>query len=407
MSGTLPAHKRPFERNRNWPVTQTGVVLGVLITVMFARVITAIGVPSIVNFAHLALAPALALLLLIGQPSRPAKKTFRGVLALLAVIVLSAVVNEAGPVNAVLEFLILGEPFFFFGAIVCRPWNLEDIRRFRVWLFLIALAHMCLSFLQWALMGEQGPDLVKGLFLGQNGGHHVGGALALSAAVYFFWDNPLKGLWVRLSISLGLAMVAFISDSKTVVGTFLAAVPILGLFKIKRVTVFVKYVMGSALALLVFFLLLFFKPLNTGGQLSTLSIRMEHKWSVFDIIRNSHESRINAAIGLGPGHSASRVATIIPDYYDLLRPFGVTRNATTDRIWAETWAHWTTKTHSSAWALTFSWASVWGDLGYLGLLVYLSIWLKLWRISCTDDHTRIIWIAAMMLGGWFTYLEEP
>ncbi|MCI0561318.1 MAG: hypothetical protein MN733_22760 [Nitrososphaera sp.] len=408
-SGAFLALKTPAKGNLRRPIAYAGLVLCVLFTVMFSRVITHFGVPSIVNFAHLALAPWLVFLVLISHASGPAMQLFRGVLALLAAIVLSAIANEAGPMNAILEFLILAEPFFFFMAILALPWKLESIRRFRWGLFLIALTHMCLSFLDWK--GQGIGDEIKGLFMEQGGGHHVAGAVALTAAVYFLRDNPINSFWVRIATSLGFAMVGIISDSKMVIAAFVAALILAGLFKLNSLVALSKYMFQSAVVLTAcyFFVLSFSLLPHFQHKLTQMGIGMEHKWSVVRIITRSYESPINVVVGVGPGHTVSRVATMIPDYYDLLRPMGITTSPVTRVIMVKSVTHSLSNpyTGSSVWALTFTWVSVWGDLGFLGLLIYLFIWLKVWRIACIDDRTRIMFLAAMILASAFTYLEEP
>lgn len=412
----LGMHMTSVYGSRNQPITCAGVVLSVVLTVMFSRVVTAAGAPPILNFAHLGLAPCLLLLVFVPQPSTTAIKIFWGIMALFVTIVVSTIANAAGPANAVLDFLILAEPFLIFMAITVGPWRPETVRRFRMWLFAIALIHMCFSLVQWVAPRTIGDvDRVKGLFLRQGGGSHIGGALALTAAVYFFWNSPLKSLWQRLAVSAGLVWVVIASDSKSAIAVFIASIPILAVSKITNVVAFSKYIIRS----IAFILALFFavKLISPGTwdhyshRFSHSTIGIEHKLSVLTIIKSYHESSMNSVFGLGPGHTMSRVATIIPDYYDLLRPFGVTTNPATNYIISENAAHWLSnpETGSSVWALTFSWAAIWGDLGFLGLVVYVALWTQVGRVACTgqDQYIKVLFLVAMLLGGVFTYLEEP
>ena len=112
-----------------------GLVLFALAVVLFSRILEAAGAPSVINFVHFALVPVT-----LGLASFVIGPELRGILtglcALLAVILLSALVNGAGAINVVLEFLLLAEPFMLLGAIVSVPWSSSSIRRFRYWLLL-------------------------------------------------------------------------------------------------------------------------------------------------------------------------------------------------------------------------------------------------------------------------------
>jgi len=55
----------------------------------------------------------------------------------------------------------------------------------------------------------------------------------------------------------------------------------------------------------------------------------------------------------------------------------------------------------------FSWAGVWGDLGLLGLIVYLALWFTVLRNFCPDDMSRFFVLCIMVFGVVFSWMEEP
>ena len=58
-------------------------------------------------------------------------------------------------------------------------------------------------------------------------------------------------------------------------------------------------------------------------------------------------------------------------------------------------------------ALTFSWAGIWGDLGLLGLGVYLYLWFLVWQQLCLDNISKLLLLNSLVLGAIFSWLEEP
>jgi len=71
--------------------------------------------------------------------------------------------------------------------------------------------------------------------------------------------------------------------------------------------------------------------------------------------------------------------------------------------------HWMSNsvTGSSMWALTFSFAGIWGDLGVLGVVVYLLSWGFVWKYVCFDDVSRYLVATVIVFGAAYAWLEEP
>ena len=136
---------------------------------------------------------------------------------------------------------------------------------------------------------------------------------------------------------------------------------------------------------------------------------LEAKYSVFYIINSYYHSPLNWLFGLGPGHTIGRLGWLIPDYIQYLQPLGVTSTPITEAIFDVNDTHPLTnaKTGSSMFSLTFSWAGVWGDLGFLGLGVYLYLWYIVWCQLCLDNISKFFLINVLVFGGIFSWMEEP
>jgi hypothetical protein len=114
-------------------------------------------------------------------------------------------------------------------------------------------------------------------------------------------------------------------------------------------------------------------------------------------------------LGLGPGHTIGRLGWLIPDYIKYLQPLGVTSTPITEAVFLENNTNPLSNefTGSSMFSLTFSWAGIWGDLGFLGLGAYLYIWFLVWHQLCLDNLSKFLLITVLVFGGVFSWLEEP
>jgi hypothetical protein len=55
----------------------------------------------------------------------------------------------------------------------------------------------------------------------------------------------------------------------------------------------------------------------------------------------------------------------------------------------------------------FGWAGIWGDLGLLGLAVYLYLGFVVWRYLCTDNLSQFFLLSIAVFGLIFSQMEEP
>ena len=378
----------------------------------FARILTALGAPAVVNFVHFGLAIGFVALVLpaVGGAARA---LVLGLLSLLCVICLSALWNDAGVVNALLDFLLLSEPFLLLLLLAPsagRTMAPARLRRVHAILAAFVMVHVAFAYHQVVVAGLTADD-VKGVFLGQGAGHHVGGAVALSAAVYLAWRAGFGPPLARVPIALLVAGVTVLSDSKQVIAVFVGSLVVLALTRADRVKKAVGYVAGGVLAVGIsaWAATTVWPALGIWVDPTRIQIGMEQKLSIIPLLESYHDSPVQQVLGLGPGHTVGRLGKMLPAYEEILMPLGATTHPSTEAAQIASQSHWVSNstTGSSVWALFFFWAGLWGDLGLLGVLVYAGLWAFVWRRVCTDDVSRFFVINILAFGVVFTWLEEP
>lgn len=55
----------------------------------------------------------------------------------------------------------------------------------------------------------------------------------------------------------------------------------------------------------------------------------------------------------------------------------------------------------------FSWAGIWGDLGFLGLGAYLYLGYIVWSRLAQDDFSKLLLLTMLVYGLILTQMEEP
>lgn len=392
----------------------SALVLATIAAAFFPRVLVAIGFPAIVNFLHFVLTLILCSLV-ISRTSviiwqSISKKILLGLYALLLIMTASALLNSAGVINLALDFVLLSQPFAILLAITSIVTSKTNIKQMRFWLMCFAFIHFCFFTFQYFILKLRDDD-VKGVFLGQGAGHHVGGAIALTAGMYFFMTCKFP-LWIRLLVSGAFAANIVYSDSKQVLVACAIALVILLFTKLKNFSELIRYLTATVIlgVLGLKGVQIFFAgSLGFWGNSERLTNGLQLKFSVFSIIGSHYHSYLNWLFGLGPGHTIGRLAWLISDYAAYLKPLGITSTPVTSAIFVinDTNPLSNAFTGSSMFALTFSWAGIWGDLGILGLVVYLSLWFLVWQQLCLDNISKFFLLNTLVLGAIFSWLEEP
>ena len=237
------------------------------------------------------------------------------------------------------------------------------------------------------------------------GGSHAASAVALVAAVYFIARLGVRSLILRVAFALVCAAPIILTDSKQLLIVFMISVLALALTKWRRFGYALRYLalLGLLLAITVWMAATIFPAIATWTDSTKFIVGFEQKLTVFPLIASFYDSPLNLLFGLGPGHTVGRLGYVLARLYQYLGPLGATTSPVTEAVWQANQAHWITNsvTGSSMWSLLFSWAGIWGDLGLLGLGVYLCLWWWVWRRFSPTDVSRFFLISILVLGAIF------
>jgi hypothetical protein len=405
-------------------VTNLHLILFGLGTVIFPRVLTALKIPSVINFLHfLAIPTACASVLTTSRSKDPkqlilTKRLLIGLFALLIIVCASALINQAGIINAVLDYILLAEPFILILTIVCMPMTWYTYRSFRDWTIQAMLINTLFAYIQKYVFHMDkligGEDNIKGLFIGQGSGHVIGGSVAMTFAVYYFINAQNKPLWFRIGIVCLCINHVLISDTKQVLVAFMVAYILLSFLNFKDIKKALIYLMISILVSGSFYWAIYnFESLDAyrtwirpelyaaDGEATRL------KFATFRIVPQYFHSPLNWWLGLGPGHTVGRLGGwMLYNYWDLLSPLGATVHQASKEIWEVVGKSWLGD-KSSFFSPLFGWAGIWGDLGVLGLGIYFYLAILVWRYVCVTDTSKYLMITLFVFGTIFSQIEEP
>jgi heme/copper-type cytochrome/quinol oxidase subunit 4 len=121
----LPTTHKP---NKKGFIDNTSLIIIAFSVVFYSRIFCSITrAPSILNLAHFAVVPLVLGIILFTSRTKDHKQIsiaysflFGLVIFLIAVLV-SALWNNTGLINAIVSFMMLAEPFIFLLSIVCIP----------------------------------------------------------------------------------------------------------------------------------------------------------------------------------------------------------------------------------------------------------------------------------------------
>ena len=395
----------------NFTIRANVLIIILLCATMFSRVATSLGAPKILVHAHYAICILIFFVLVISLNMRnELRKFIFPLIALFVSVTLSAIVNGAGLINVLLEFVLLIEPILLFLMIALVVWSHKSIERFRHFLVVIVVVHSSFSYVQFFILGLIDDD-VKGLFLAMGAGHHVAGAVALTAAIHYLTNRNISLLSAKISLFCLLSPIVFFSDAKQVVAVFLVSLIVFITLKItdfKRVAQ-LSLVLIVSIVSLVWLAISIVPSLAVWAEWGLIAEGISQKLSVFPIIISHYEVPLNWAFGLGPGHTVGRLGWMLPDYQDYLLPLGATMSGVTDAVWAANQEHYISNstTGSSMFSLLFSWVGFWGDLGIVGVMIYIYLLLLIFRMIRMDNTSAFLLITVAVFGVIFSWMEEP
>ncbi len=405
-------------------VSNSNLVLFGVATALFPRVLTALKIPSAINFLHFATIPLACGSVLLNSRSKDpkqialSKNLLLSLFLFLIVVFSSALLNDAGLVNAILDYLLLAEPFILILTIVSIPMTIDGYQRFRSWLLKAALINTLFAYVQKYVFHMDrligGEDNVKGIFIGQGAGHVLGGSVALTFTVYYFVTAKTKPLWFRIAVVLACFNHILISDTKQVLLSFIVGYVLLYLINVKDLGKTLMYLILGVVFLCGFL----WAAYNIEAlQPYTVWIRPELygpdgeatrlKFATFRIVPQHFHSPLNWLLGLGPGHTVGRLGGWMLDaYWNLLAPLGASRHPASWAVWRAVGDSWLGD-QSSLFSPLFGWAGIWGDLGPLGLGTYFYMAFLVWRYVCVVEISKYLMLTVFAFGLVFSQLEEP
>ena len=398
-------------------------------TAFFPRLIEAVGAPPQVNFFHFFTIPfALAVALITTRTKEQkqiaiSQKLIVGLLLLFVAINISALLNEAGAINVIIDYLLLTEPFMLLLAIVCIPLSVTKLKYFKKFLFVCASINLLLAFVQKPLIdsgylyadGFDGTDGAQGVFFVSGAGNYVSATVSIMYGLYYFFTEKTAPIWLRIAW-LGAAFgQLIISDSKQILISSGLAFCILALTSSRDLG---KTLLYLVTAILGFFGFLWciehveaFSPFQNGidklQEWGPGGAAREIKTAPFRIATSYYQSPLNWLFGLGPGHTFGRLASFfLYDYRNLLIPLHATIHPATSDAWSAYWGNWIAL-ESTLYHPFFGWAGIWGDLGLVGLGAYLYLASIVWRYICPNDLPKFFMLLVFAVGLIFSQMEEP
>ncbi len=410
-------------------ISNSTLILLAFSTAFFPRLLDAVGAPSVINFVHFFTVPCCLIVVLATTPTKNSRQIalvwtlIYSLLILLAVMLASALLNNAGTINVILHFLMLGEPFLLLIAIVSIPMSAHSIQRFKKWIVGFAFTNLILAYIMCPLAhanilprGTMGvEDSIQGVFYLSGAGNTVSTSVSMSFGVYFLVNAKKVPLWFRISIMLAAFIQLIMSDSKQVVFPLLLGGILLALMNFNDFGKAISYIVAFGLLLFVFLwcvenveAFVAFKQWMSRSELygsdgeATLI-----KTAALRIVPSYYESLLHWLFGLGSGHSVSRMGGwMLKDYADLLEPLGSTVHPASQQLWKVVFSA-TVANGSTMFSPFFSWAGIWGDLGFLGLGAYFYLASVVWRQVCADNMTQFLLLTVFGFGWIFTQMEEP
>lgn len=407
-------------------VSSSTLLLLSFASAFFPRLLETMGAPSPINFLHFIVLPAAcsAVVLSSRSPNRQqlaiVKSLIVGLSVLLAIATASALLNGAGMINVFLGLMILSEPFILLAALLSIPFVPKTLNRLRKWIIGFGAVHIALALIQkvglttgllkHTVMTVE--DNIQGVFYLSSGGHVVGASASLAFGFYYYASAKSAPLWLRASVLLAVMVQILVADAKQVIFVALLAWAALIISKTTDIKATLQYIIaavlvGYALYWCIFNVEIFsayktwirpeiYGPHGDATVLKTGPLR---------IIVAHYTSPLNWLLGLGPGHTVGRIGGwMIRDYWSLFGSLGATVNSVSEEVWA-TWNGY--YLDSSFFSPFWGWAGVWGDIGFLGLASYLSLWVVVWRKICKDDMSRFLVLNVIVNGFVFTLMEEP
>jgi hypothetical protein len=404
---------------------KTSIIIAIAFgSVFFSRVLDTFGAPSVINFAHFATVPfavwvAFTKSRIRDRVQREAVYSIIAwTIALLSVMLISALLNNAGNINVILSFLLWVEPFLLLIAILCLPNQSELIVRLKRWTLCSFAIHTFLAFVQYYVLrlyrlpGME--DNIQGVFYRSGAGHVVGASVALTFSIYWLVTGKRFPLWLRGVFFLATFWHMLLADAKQVLLSLLVGGVLLLITKLKSIAEAFKYLIIAVVIGLTLYWCIenleAFRAFKTWMRPEIYGPQGEAtllKSATFRLIPTFYDSNVNWLFGLGPGHTVDRLGGWMwGEYWHLFGPLGATTHPASGAVWGAVGASWLGD-QSSMFSPLFGWAAIWGDFGIVGLAVYLGLCGVVYQKVCINDISKFMMFSVFAVGLIFSQMQEP
>jgi hypothetical protein len=416
-----------IEQKRKTYLNNSKLIIGAFCVVFYARIVATTIHLSLLNLLHFIVVPAVCLVALCTTRTRDRQQIsislsfLTGLCVFLGIVLVSAVFNYAGLINAVVSFMMLGEPFIFLLAICCIPMSVTAFMKVRNCLYWAVGINFVLAALQKVLIdsgrlyagGFDGTDGCGGVFFVSGAGNYVSATVSIVFTLYFFGDRN-GALWMKIAVGMAAFWQILFSDSKQIILAYVVAWMLLILVNLQDIAKTIK--------LLSAFLFAGFSGVWCVQNVAAFSAYLSWArpelygadglawYAKFYSIRSilaHYQSPLNWLLGLGPGHTVSRLgAWFLRDFAAILGPLGSTQTS----IGADSMdfvANFWLTSGSSLFSPIFGWAGIWGDLGLLGLGAYLYLCYLVWKHFGLTNQLKVTLLSVFIMGLIFTQMEEP
>lgn len=414
-------------------IKNSTLILITFATVFFPRLLSTFGAPSVINFAHFAVVLGFAGFVVTQAKPTSKQRQAAGQLAfaigaLLICEFASALLNQAGVINACISFMLLAEPFIFLLAITLVPLTAKSLHKIKKWVLIFAISNLVLALAQSVLLpiglyprlgGGTIEDNIAGVFGsgGGSAGNYVSCTVSFYFGLYFLQQFKAVPLWIRGFFLLASVVQIQVSDSKQVFLAIVGGWTILALSQTKNprkliiystlAIFFMTFAYWAILNLDYGFLSAYRNWLARDGLFAPDGPAVLAKTAAFRTVPTYFTSIFNWFFGLGPGHTVSRLGGwILRDYGALLSPLGATVNSASQEVPRSVEDAWLLQ-ESTLYSPSYTWAGIWGDLGFVGLGSYLFTCLVVWKQFCVDDFCRFLLLSTVVFGFILSQMEEP
>jgi hypothetical protein len=419
------------QKKKKGYISSTNLVLIALASAFFPRLLMLVKIPSVINFLHFALVPFSFGVILLTTRSKNAqqlnvsKQILFALLLWLTIEFASALLNGAGIINVVLHFLMFNEPAMLLLAIVAIPMSAETIARFRKYVLGFGFLNLIFALIQgfvlrWDISGRSpcsgldGVDTITGVFICQGAGVIVSASVSLALAVYFLSAGKNRPLWLRILPVIGCLLQIVAADAKQVLIVGGVAFGLMSLANVKDIRKTILIVIAAIVGFQVFWWAIFhfeFLSAFAGWVRPDLygpdGEATKFKMFGIDAILTHMKSPLHQLLGLGPGHTVDRLGMVmLKEYGNLLDPLGATKTTLSDEVWIEMADSWLSN-GSTMFSPFFSWAALWGDLGFLGLSACFYLYSLIWRHIATDDLSKFQMLSVFVVGFIQSGVQEP